>query len=174
MKKMWLIVLFGALLVVVGCKEEAEIAKPQAAEALPGNLIATSQPTGAVDVSAAKKTAKDGDSVVIKGRIGGQKEPLAANRAIMTVAEMSLPMCDEIPGDKCPTPWDACCEPTATITAQTVSVQVLDADQHPIKTGLNGISGIAPHKNVIVAGIARMTPGSDAMMIDAKQIYVVP
>src|SRR4051812_16384793 len=87
----------------LGCQKEAP--PPQnSVDALPVNLFAATQPAGAVDIATARKSAKDGQPIVIKGRIGGQKEPLAANRAILTLADLSLPTCDKSPMDKCTTP----------------------------------------------------------------------
>jgi hypothetical protein len=153
--------------VLVGCeRESAKTAAPTqttAAELLPADLFATTQPAGAVDVVAAKKSAKDGDAVVIKGRIGGQKEPLAANRAVMTIADISLPTCDKTPMDTCKTPWDSCCEPAEELVAK------------PIKAGLAGNNGLAPNKHVVVAGTAKTAGGGgDALIVQAKQIFVVP
>src|SRR5690348_5140480 len=102
----------GIAVGVIGCgnstKETAATKNEtaQAADVLPASLIATTQPSGTPqDVVAAKKSAKDGQPVVVRGRIGAQKEPLAAGRAIMTIADVSMPTCDKTPMDKCPTPW---------------------------------------------------------------------
>src|SRR5215218_2845875 len=146
-------------LMIAGCNKEGD--QPRAAaDALPAGLVSSSPPGGAVDVIALRKTAKDGDTVVVKGRVGGQKEPLASNRAIMTVADLSLPTCDKTPMDTCPTPWDSCCEPTTEIAAKSISIQVVGADRRPLKSGLGGATGIAPLKQVIVSGTVRMAPGS--------------
>ncbi len=163
------------LALLVACEKSASppTAGP-AGESLPTNLFTTTPPTGAVDVVAAKSAAKDGDPIVIKGRIGGQKEPLAANRAIMALADTSLPTCDKTPMDKCSTPWDSCCQPAEELLAKSVSVQVVGANGRPLKAGLAGVSGIAPLKEVIVSGTAKASGGSATLVILAKQIYVIP
>src|SRR3954468_8516904 len=116
------------LVIVVGCEKEktatpsaSSSAAPRSTEPLPVNLIATTQPAGAVDVVAVKKSVKDGDRVVIKGRIGGAKEPLMSTRAILTIADLGLRTCDKSPMDKCETPWDSCCQPSEEIVAKTAS-----------------------------------------------------
>ena len=168
-------ILMTLMLVVVlvsGCNKED--LKLQAAEQLlPAGLFVTSPPSGAVDVVAARTTAKDGDEIVIKGQVAGAKEPLAANRAIMTIADLSLPTCDKTPNDTCKTPWDACCEPTDDIARKSLSVQVVGPDGRPIKAGLGGNSGLAPLKQVVVAGTVKIPSGSTAPVIEAKRIYVV-
>jgi hypothetical protein len=162
-----------AVFVIVGCKDDSQTSTASA-EPLPAGLITTSEPAGAIDVTAAKSSAKDGEKVVIKGHVGGQTDPLAENRAIMTVADASLPTCDKTPGDTCKTPWDSCCEPKDEIAAKTVSVQVVGADGKPLQAGLKGVGGLAPLKHVVVAGIARHAPGSDVLLVEANQIYVAP
>jgi hypothetical protein len=160
------------VLALVGC--EAEVVQPAGkSESIPAGVFVAEAPAGAIDVVAAKASAKDGQSVVIKGLVGGQKEPLAANRAIMTVADLSLPTCDKSPMDKCATPWDACCEPKDVISAKTLSVQVVDGAGQPLKAGLAGAGGLAPLKHVVVAGTLKSTTG-DAIVVHAGKIYVAP
>src|SRR5438477_8437580 len=90
------ILIMTMIIAFVGCQKET--APPQATtDTLPANLFATKEPPGAIDIPTAKKSAKDGDAIVVNGRIGGQKEPLAANRAILTLADLSLPTCDKSP-----------------------------------------------------------------------------
>jgi len=167
----------AAVVIVIGCEREtapqAASAQP-AAESLPANLFATTQPAGAVDVVTARQSAKDGEPIVVKGRVGGQKEPVGANRAIVTLADVSLRTCDKSPMYTCETPWDSCCEPKDEIVAKTISVRVVGADGRPIKTGL-GAAGIAPNKQLVVAGTARTgAAGGDTLVVDASRIYVMP
>ncbi|MBC8105685.1 MAG: hypothetical protein H7Z14_03775 [Anaerolineae bacterium] len=170
------VVLAIVIFAIVGCKKETAPPAPLASsvQSLPADLFTTTPPPGATDVAATRKSAKDGDAIVIKGQVAGAKEPIAANRAIMTVADLSLPTCDKTPGDKCPTPWDACCEPSDKIAANSLSVQVVGADGRPLKAGLGGATGIAPLKHVVVAGVVKMAAGSDTPIVEARQIYVQP
>jgi hypothetical protein len=168
---------FVAVVVVIGCEREtapqAASAQP-AAESLPADLFATTQPAGAVDIVTARRSAKDGEPIVVMGRVGGQKEPVGANRAIVTLADLSLPTCDKATMKTCETPWDSCCEPKEEIAAKTISVRVVGADGKPIKTGL-GAAGIAPNKHLVVAGTARTgAAGGETLVVDANQIYVMP
>jgi hypothetical protein len=167
----WILAACAAVVaVVIGCDKQP--AAPQTSTAsLPADLFVSTAPAGAIDVAAAKASA-DGQSVVIKGVIAGQKDPIASNRAIMTVADLSLVTCDKMPGDACPTPWDACCEPKDVIVAKTLSVQVVGSDGQPIKTGLSGAGGLAPNKQVVIAGT--LTSAADAKILHARQIHLVP
>jgi len=172
--KMFVLVSIGTVLAVIaGCQKQGTAAAP-AVDPLPAHLIATAEPAGALNVAAAKTQAKDGDAIVVRGRIGGQKEPLAANRAVMSVEDLSLPTCDKSPMKACETPWDSCCETRETVAAKSATVQVLGSDGKPLKTGLKGAGGIAPGKNVVIAGTARIPSGSSSLIIEATQIYIAP
>jgi hypothetical protein len=121
-----------------------------------------------------KKSAKDGQTVTIRGRVAGQVEPLAKNRALMTLLDSSVKTCDTIPGDTCKTPWDACCEPADALAAHSATVQVVGTDGRPIKATLAGVGGIQPLKQVVVSGKAKRAEGADALIVEATQIYVTP
>lgn len=164
------------LIVVVGCDRRGATAesKPQApSDAIPPTLVLASAPANAKDVKLAKATLKPGDEVVLHGVIGGRVDPLAANRAIMTVIDPSLPTCDKMKSgnDHCETPWDACCEEQETITAAAATVQVVNDKGQALKVGLNGHKGIAPGKDVTVAGKVRSADEKN-LVVDATGIYV--
>ena len=169
-----------AVAVIAGCSNEEESASPAPAAAaaaapsaaLPANLAVADAPANAQDLAAVKTNAKDGDAVVIRGKIGGREEPIAKNRAIMTVLDPSVTTCDTMPGDACKTPWDACCEPSEKIAANSATVQVVDAQGKPLAANLESIAGLKPLSNVTIAGTAKRAAGSDALIIEAKQIHV--
>ena len=73
--------------------------------------------------------------------------------------------------DHCKTPWDACCEPQETIAAGAATVQVVNDKGQPLKVGLNGHKGIAPGKDVTIAGKVRSADANN-LVIDATGIYV--
>ena len=95
-----------------------------------------------------QKTAKDGDAVVIRGKVGGGEEPMAKNRAMMTILDPSVQTCDTMPGDTCKTPWDACCESTEKIAANSATVQVVDANGKPLAATLENVAGLKPLSKV--------------------------
>ena len=170
-------VVVGLTVLTVGCDRRTPAApeSPRASsEALPADLFVKTAPPGAIDVATAKKSVKDGQIVVVKGRVGGQKEPLAANRAILTLADLGLRTCDKSPMETCPTPWDSCCEPKDEVAANSLTVQVSGASGQALKAGLSGANGIAPMKQLVVLGTAKTLSGSDAVVVEARQIYVTP
>jgi hypothetical protein len=164
--------LAGAL---AACDRGPEVRNESSAttDAVPAALVLASQPADAKDVKAVKQGAKPGDAVVLRGVIGGRAEPIAANRAILTVIDPSIQTCDKMGGgdDHCKTPWDACCEPQETIVAAAATVQVVNDAGQPLKVGLNGHKGIAPGKEVTVAGTVR-TADANQLVVDATGIYV--
>jgi len=180
MKKFATFAVLSLAVVVVltaGCNNEDHAAAPVSAASavsLPAGLVATEAPAGGKDVTALKASAKDGEAVVVNGWVGGAEDPIAKNRAIMTVADAGLPNCKATPMDTCATPWDSCCEPVETRTAKTVTVQVVDDKGKPLAANLESVAGLKPLSKVTVAGIARRPAGSDVLVVEAKQIHVTP
>jgi hypothetical protein len=141
---------------------------------VPETLFVQAAPAGAVEVAAAKQTAKPGDTIVVHGRIGGGQDPFVDNRAMFTLADMSMPICSERPGDSCPTPWDYCCEPSDVIVKNTATVQVVDSGGRPLKTGLKGAGGLKPTSEIIVKGTVSARPDDKSLVLDAASIFVKP
>ena len=160
-------------LALVGCDRDSTAqSNPEPnTDAIPASLLLASAPANAKDVKAAKDGLKQGDDVVIHGVIGGREEPIAANRAILTVIDPAIQTCDKMPGDPCKTPWDACCVAKEEVTAAAATVQVVNDKGQPLKVGLNGHRGIAPGKDVTVAGKVRSADANN-LVIDATGIYV--
>jgi hypothetical protein len=71
-------------------------------------------------VVAARQETKDGDAVVIVGRIGGSKKPMGQS-AIFTIVDKSMAYCPE--EENCPTPWDYCCTPKEDLRDATATVK---------------------------------------------------
>ncbi len=74
---------------------------------LPANLLLAAKPDGAKDVFDAKQAAKEGDTIVIRGKIGGSKDPFVDGRAVFTLADPTkIIECSKREGDTCTTPED--------------------------------------------------------------------
>lgn len=52
------------------------------------------EPEAAKGVLDLRKESKDGDDVVVIGRVGGSKQPVIKDRAAFTIVDMSLKPCD--------------------------------------------------------------------------------
>jgi len=138
---------------------------------LPAGFLLEKAPESAPDVVDAKKGLKKGDKVVLKGRIGGSKDPFVKERAVFTLIGRGPKACNEIPGDKCPIPWDYCCSPRNEITAHSVTVQVVDAKGMPVRTDIKGRWDIKELSELIVVGTVAEVRG-DAMVVNATGVHV--
>ena len=63
--------------------------------------LLTSEPPEAKDVLALRGDAKDGDPIVVVGRVGGSKQPVVKGRAAFTIVDLSLKPCNEEEDDEC-------------------------------------------------------------------------
>jgi hypothetical protein len=180
MKKLTVSVVASAVLgalVLAGCNQ-SESSSPTAGSAaatpLPAGVVSDQPIAGAQDLSAVKATAKDGDTVVLTGWVGGADKPIADNRALLTLADKSLPKCSDTPMDDCKTPWDSCCETPEHRAAKTATVQVVDDKGKPLSATFASVAGLKPLSQVTVSGVARRPAGGDSLVIEAKSIHVDP
>ena len=146
-------------------------AKKAATESLPAELMLKEAPTGAKNVKDVKKEAKEGDEVVLRGRIGGSVEPFIDGRAVVQVADTSMIPCDQKEGDGCKTPWDLCCEEPKDIAAGSVMVQVAGADGKPLKVQMKGANGLDPNSVIVVKGKVGKKDG-DNLTVNASGIFI--
>lgn len=135
----------------------------------PGWLL-TSAPENAVDVGEAKQSATDGDEVALRGRIGGRADPMSKDSAMFVMMDTGVPSCAEIEGDACPTPWDYCCEPSESITANNATVQLVGADGAPLAIDLRQ-HGLEPLDEVIVVGRVAPRPNEQTLVVQATGLY---
>jgi hypothetical protein len=140
---------------------------------LPEGLVLTAAPAGAKDVGATKKEAKDGETVVIRGRVGGRESDVfTPGYASFYLGDMKLTPCNEKPGDACKTPWDFCCDDSDVITANLVNVEARGADGKPLKIDLKGVQGIDLLSILVVKGKAVKKENDPNVTIIAEGIYV--
>ena len=144
----------------------ASTANPQAAWLVP------TMPEGAVDVAELKRTAKEGDAVVIRGRIGGATKPIAPDIAVFTIVDPAVPSCADAADDHCPTPWDYCCETPESMARSTATIQILDATGAPLAGDVQQ-SGLAPLDTVIIVGTVGPRPDPKVLTIRATGVHRV-
>ena len=133
-------------------------------------FILAENPGEAITVSQARESAKPGDAIVVSGRIGAAHKPFGEGFATLVLGDESLQYCNEIPGDACETPWDACCEDRPKIAANRASVQLL-VDGLPIAESLKGAGGLTELDKIVVAGVVDPSSTSDNLIINASGIY---
>ncbi len=141
---------------------------------LPAGFFLASAPSGVKEVIAAKKAAKPGERIVVHGRVGGSKEPMAAERAIFTIMDLGLQPCGVGKMDNCPTPWDYCCDPREEITKNIATVQVVDSAGRPLKAGLQNMGKLTPLAEVVVEGQVATGSTGDSLVVNASGIFVKP
>jgi len=171
------VVAFG--LAAGGCEKKQDAAPgagaspgSSAATGLPSGLFLASAPESAQEVKSAKAAVKQGERVVMRGRIGGSVEPFAEGRAIFTLMDSALPACSDNPDDHCTTPWDYCCETRKDILAHAATVRVSDAEGRPLRVSLKGVSGLTELAEVVVVGTVTERDDAGNFVVDASGLYV--
>ena len=147
---------------------------PAAAQAaVPAGFVIDKAPDSVKDLAVAMTAGiADGDTVVVRGIVGGNETPFVNNRAVVQIIDPSVITCDKMSGDSCKTPWDACCHQDDA-KAKGATVQVLDTAGNPLKGTLEGVGGMKPLSEVVVRGKARKE-GGKTLVIDADQVYIKP
>lgn len=126
-------------------------------------------PKDAKEVKQVKKKAKNGDEIVIVGRIGGRRNPWVKGAAAFTIVDTSLKSCDQIPGDNCPTPWDYCCE--ADINESAVFVTFVNDQGKIIKQDARKLLKVKELDTVVIQGQVKRDK-ADNVSILASNLYV--
>ncbi len=174
MKSNTLILAIAAAL-LVSCKEkEAASATPPAAASPSAELskVLATEPKGeAAAIHTARTSAKPGDEITISGKIMGSDSPFVSGRAAFILGDPELlTPCNEIPGDKCDTPWDVCCEPSDEKKAGIATIQIVGADGRVLKEGLEGAGGLEKLAAVTVTGKVAEGSTADALVVNATAI----
>lgn len=137
-------------------------------------ILSETPPAGAVSVSVARKTAKPGEAITIEGVVAGTMSPFAEGFASVVVGDVGLETCDKIPGDTCPTPWDACCADPDALKGMRLTLQVSDADGRPVAQSLKGISGLKEMDKIIAEGTVATNSTAENLVIDLTKLHRTP
>ncbi|MFP6751723.1 MAG: hypothetical protein VB855_08605 [Pirellulaceae bacterium] len=156
------------LLVVAGCKDKKQAETP-AIDGTP--YLLTSQPADPLEVKELLGQAKDGDQVMVIGRIGGEKDPWVEGLAMFNLVDSSLVPCNEIPGDKCPFPWDYCCDPN--VAASRTLVEIVDKKGKTVAEDARRLLSVTELQTIVVKGTARKDEDGNVTLI-ATGIFVKP
>jgi len=140
---------------------------------LPKDFITNKDLGSALSILEAKKGKLVDKSILLSGYIGGRREPFTKGRASFVVIDNSIKKCDEIKGDNCPTPWDACCEDRRTILSSTLTVQIIDENSSLLKGTLKDVDGLQPGKRIKVLGTIDTMSIPSAMLVNAIQIQLL-
>lgn len=166
---------FMTAVFVLGCDRPSQDsmsdpATPPAGGTASVSWVMSSEPPEAIGIVDAKAVASEGDRIVIRGRIGGRREPLTPGSAVFTVMDLALPHCGDNPDDKCPRPWDYCCETPETIRANAATVQIVDSSGAAV-AGDASAGGLKPLDEVVVVGTVGPRPSPDVLLIQATGVF---
>jgi hypothetical protein len=130
------------------------------------------EPKEAADVIATREKVKDKEDIVVVGRIGGRPNPWVKGAAAFSIVDTSLKACNEIPGDKCKTPWDYCCE--ANLPKATLLVTIVDETTgQTVKQDARELLKAHELQTVVVQGKARRDKAGN-VSIAASKVYIRP
>lgn len=147
-----------------------------AATAAPGasldrsKYLLAEEPDGAVGVIAARESAKDGDPVVIVGRIGGSDNPWIEGRAafmLLDASKLMVAIGEDLGEEEiC---MDDCC--AAERADCTTLVKVVDADGKLVAADSRQLLGLTSDDMVVVRGKAKKDD-SDNFTVLADAVYI--
>lgn len=169
-KALTLLASSALLLTALGCdqssSQQSNTVTKTEADPAPHAWLLTSEPAGAISITEAKSSVQEGDTVVIKGRIGGRHKPMNASSPVFTIIDLELAYCGQYDDKGCPTPWDYCCETPETIGSNSATVQVVgDGEINPTSAGLE------PLDVVILVGTVGPRPNDQVLTIQATGVY---
>jgi hypothetical protein len=164
---------FAVALAVLGCGEEQarQSTPPPNVESGAQDLLAA-EPEGAQDVIDVRENAQDEEAVVVVGRIGGSKNPWVEGRAAFSIVDVSLQACSDKTGDRCPTPWDYCCE-TDRLPKATVLVKVVDDSGALLDTDARELLQVKELQAVVVEGTAQRDDSGNLTVL-TEGVYLKP
>jgi hypothetical protein len=166
-----------ALVLAAGCHEakkpSAQAPTDSVSAANRAKYLLTEEPAGPRPLLTVRQEAKDGDDVVIVGRIGGEAKPWVEGKAVFWIVDASLKSCKEIPGDKCSTPWDYCCESRESLRQAMATVKVVDDQGQTVATDARSLLGVTELQTVVVRGQARRDDQGNLTIL-ARGVYVRP
>ncbi|UYV12148.1 MAG: hypothetical protein NCW75_12700 [Phycisphaera sp.] len=160
---------------VVACQEEAAPTtgdSTSSAAPTTANWQLASMPADAQGVKAIKDTAAEGDTVTVRGIIGGRKDALSTDSAFFVMVDPGLENICTSEDDHCATPWDYCCAMPEDVQANSATVQLVDADGNPLEFDLSA-QGVSPLDEVVVVGTVAARPTPQVLTIRATGLHRV-
>lgn len=161
-------------LAVAGCggSSSANVSS-QAASAVSidgSKYVLADEPDGAIGVIAARESAKDGEPIVVVGRIGGAANPWIEGRAAFTLLDASKSIVatgtESKEGEICT--GDCCASERAGCTAL---VTVVDAGERVLAVDSRQLLGLVANDMVVVRGKAKKDDSGNFVVV-ADGVYV--
>jgi len=134
--------------------------------------ILASNPGGAQSVTEARAGAKEGDTITIRGIIGGRVDAMSDEAGVFIIMDETVPNgCVDDGGDHCKTPWDYCCTTQDEKLANSASIQLVGDDGRTIAKNLRDF-GIEELDRVVIVGAVGARPTENVLNIRASGIFV--
>ena len=158
----------AAALCLVGCNQSA-VENPSATFSYASGgyqFHLDEEPSGAIGVIELRESAKDGESVVVVGCVGGGINPWVKGRAAFVLVDACASMeCDE-----------SCCEEgcncqASELTDSVVVVKFVDESGKVISTGAQELLGVDVLDTVVVQGKAKRDKAGNVAMV-ADGVYI--
>lgn len=169
-----LLSLASCLSTLAGCSDGTPVSTQSTSASTPSadgsKFLLTAEPEGAADVIKVREESKDGDEVVLVGRIGGSTNPWVDGRAAFSVVDGSLKACSDIEGDTCPNPWDFCCE-TSRLPTSTALIKIVDENGMLVKSDAKALLNVKELSTVVVRGKASRDEAGNLTVL-ATGVYV--
>ncbi len=159
---------------LAGCERGTDTPNQETANAgatIPAAVFVEASPGDAIGVKALKDSGRREGDVIVRGRIGGRARPFVEGAAVFVLVDSALKPCNELHGDKCATPWDYCCETPEAMAANTLTVQIVDADGRPIRRSAENAHGLASLSTLVVAGEIAGSSSEGALIVNARRIW---
>lgn len=180
MKIKFMIIVLLFTFLFIGCSDKSvpttenktQAVTPTNTENSAGNpldkLLLTTEPTPASSVVETKEKVKDGEEVIVHGRV----KDFVKGYAVLVIADTSMKACIDNTEETCPTPWDYCCNPKEKIQKSVATVQLTEDGTTPIKTELEGFKGLQRLSSyVTVKGKAKRDEAGNLTII-ASNIFI--
>lgn len=166
--------LIATVALLTSCKEkqtQATAAPAKEASAALTAVLAT-PPTGEPQsIHLVRSSAKPGDEITLSGRIMGNANPFVEGRAAFILGDPKvLTACNDTPGDKCETPWDACCDSPEDKKRGIATIQIVDAEGRVLKESVEGVGGLEKLATVTVTGKVAEGSSADLLIVNARAI----
>lgn len=157
------------------CGDSGDTSADSAATAPPHPAISAifseTAPAGAISVVEARKNATPGAKVTVEGIVAGAMSPFAQGFASVVVGDLAMETCDKVPGDSCPTPWDACCADPDALKGMRLTLQVPDAEGRPVPQSLKGINGLTEMDRVVAEGTVAPNSTPENLVINLSRLH---
>ncbi|MEM9083996.1 MAG: hypothetical protein AAGB34_10410 [Planctomycetota bacterium] len=132
--------------------------------------LLASEPADAQDILQAKSDAQEGETITLRGIIGGTIKPLSSESPSFRIVDTNLfNKCTESGDDHCKTPWDYCCALPEDLVLNSATVVLVDDQGLPLATDPTTL--LQPLDLVTLVGTVAYRPNSDILTVNASGVY---